>query len=627
MYVFQIAENDDLPHKICFRCSAKVEELYEFIQKCIKTQENLRDAMGKRGPLTMKSKNRVLWEKELYKTNLSNDDICDVLIKRAMEGIPLDAPLDEMEDEKPRSSMAVKESESESDDDDDAISLKEVKQAIEKADEVPPPRVSRSSRKPPVETIDEPKPITQNIKTYPKKTPTVETKPLEPPKAKPVEVVERKKEPIVEKPKEMPQPTIIEKKEEEKPTKPFNIMDHISTIKVNQVGVLFQCKLCNRNFLRKDTVMNHGCARNHGPPKETSSANAPTVGPPKPPTVQYIKMDSIRKRLSPLFDKTVEKPTEPPLPAKPVVTEPEVKPKPKIGPASRVKVKSEHATELPPKAPTAPEVPSCPPSVSFPAAPSLNSRYKLVPGPNNTFQLVEESTASEEAPVKQAETKSKKRHRDTSHSKPKHSEPLEKSSSPEIIDLDDNRESQREPYPVGLFQPVPHHSSVSPAKPPVPFTTPAMKKQSYTIVPTGNPSKLLISTKPQPVEEPAKKKIKKKIEIADREPLKVTSEPATGENNRAIFTFVSLNAADILQPSYELPPNNIIQESQITTSSAVKIVPVEKPSDSYSCNMCGETFSREKKLLSHIQSHYKQMDEEDERRTSKPGPRRKTRKS
>ncbi|KOB74218.1 Uncharacterized protein OBRU01_09443 [Operophtera brumata] len=602
--------------------------------------------MGKQGPVTMKSKTRALWEQELHRTKLSNDDICDVLIKRAMEGIPLNAPLDDIVEEKTPVTRKNKvepplavESESSSlsgsdDDDDGNISLKQIKLSFEKTDDESSTKTSRLVPKAKVELLEGLEPLNKNkkAKTYARKLQnqtqtSIEAKPHEAAKSKTSipEVVESKKEPVVEKPKELSPPP---KPEETAP--PFNIMDHVCTIKVNGVGILFQCKLCNRNFLKKDIVMNHGCAKNNAPPKETNTANTAPPGPPKPSTVKYIKMDKDFKRpLSSLTDKTVVTPTK--------TVEPEAKPKarPKAGPASRIKVTSEPPKEIPkeptpPPKPTPQEVPSIPPSVSFPSAPSLNSRYKLVAGPNNTFQLVEEASAPEEKPIEKSpveeksQSKSKKRRaNDSILNKSKHHRnediPTEKSSSPEVIDLDANESQKPEPYPVGLFQPVPHHSSVYPAAlPPVPFTTPAMKKQSYTIVQTGNPSKLLISTKPQPApEEPSKKKSKKKTEGKEKEPFTVTVEDDAPQKDPSFFTFVSLDP--LLQPSYVLPTDNIIQESQITTSTPGAKPAIEKDKDKYpyACNMCGDTFSREKKLLAHIQTHYNQMDEEDEMRTAK----------
>lgn len=637
--------------------------------------------MGKKGPLAMKSRTRVLWEQQLHKTKLSNDDICDVFIKRAMEGVPLNAPLVDIVEEntppatkksKVESPVAVtkdssSESGSDSDDEDGDISLKQVKLSITRMDEELPiskPSTSTKSN----DLLEGLEPLARNkkTKTYSRKSQnqtlaTVEDKPVSSPETRKSktslpDALETKAEPtVVVKPKEVtppPKPKIT--------APPFNIMDHILMIKVNGVGILYQCRLCIRNFLKKDMVINHGCAKNSAPPKETNSANAALPEPPKASTVKYIQMNKHpNKPLSSLVDKTVEKlnpPTGPPsapptvphtvppqVPPKPV--EPEVKPKPKVGPASRTRPKPELPREVPiqpaPPKPT-PEIPSTPssaPLVNFPNAPSLNSRYKLVPGPNNTFQLVEESVLEEkpvqDKPVQEKieeklvpKTRGSKRMNESdtsksSSSKPKHHrEPLEKSSSPEIIVLDENKESQKaEPYPVGLFQPVPHHSSVyPPTHTPVPFTTPAMKKHSYSIVQTGNPSKLLISTKPQPVpEEVPRKKSKKKTEEKDKEPYKVTLEDAARQKDPSLFAFVSLDP--LLQPSYVLPTNNIIQESQITTSTPGAKPAVDKEKDKYPCNMCGETFSREKKLLSHIQSHYNQMDEEDERRVSKPGPR------
>lgn len=82
-----------------------MEELHEFVQKCIRTQESLRKALGRSGPKTKQSK---LWEEKLHKSNISNDDICDALIKKAMAGIE-DLPLKAFEDVKPMVSKVKKE--------------------------------------------------------------------------------------------------------------------------------------------------------------------------------------------------------------------------------------------------------------------------------------------------------------------------------------------------------------------------------------------------------------------------------------------------------------------------------------------------------------------------------------
>lgn len=664
---FQITENDDLPHKICFRCSAKLEELYEFIQKCIKTQENLRSAIGRTGPFLTKSKmGKKLWEEKLNKSNMSNDDICDALIKKAMEGIKGIASNSLPFDEKPpveskrftrgKESLAVNKeikTEPRSEDGDD-VSLRQVKLSLEKEDKPTPAKGTRSNKS----------------DAQAKKAETPQSKKSETPLSKRAETLQFKKSEATTSKKEAAQSSKFQKVinseskdnsinnlsfDHEKPAsppskgsdaedkkedanKPFDIMDYISMIKVNGVGILFQCKLCNRNFLKKEVVESHNCAKN-GAPKVNIPKTVPAPEPPKVPSVKYIKIDGDMKKTltekvkmaqkiedeknSSLDNSVTQNDNNEPSPPKP-------KPRPKAGPASKTRRgfvdSNPSATPVestPNKEPPTPPA-AVAPSVQFPGMPNLNGRFKLVPGPNNIFTLVEDTSAAAstvvptESPKKPGRKRKSDEVTDVEEKSKDRKISRDKSESPEVIDLED----QTQPYPVGLFQTMPHSARLfeapGPEAPPT-FTTPAMKKQSYTIVQTGDPSKLLISTKAKAIEEepPKKRQKRSKPEVKEdnvtKEPFTVTLEDVDPPKDTGFFTFI--NVDPLLQPSYVLPTDNIIQESQISTSSAVLRNPAEKDGrdkEKYSCNMCGLTFSREKKLLTHIQSHYSKMDEEDQ---------------
>lgn len=731
---FTITENDDLPHKICFRCSAKLEELYEFIQKCIKTQENLRTALGKSGPFLTKSKMRKkLWEDQLNKTNMSNDDICDALIKKAMEGIKSipSTPIIEDVELPPETKRTTRSKEAqipkkevkvEKPDESDDIVLKQVKSTLDKS-EPKPSKITRSSKGEAAQVkpnkIEEPIPenVTENVvepqKTDKKKPKRSQSKNLK--SQVNTSIQNEKKSPTKTKTSinnlsfdYEPDAPATEENESEKETKiveeppedkkPFNIMDYISIIKVNGVGVLFQCKLCNRNFLKKEVVESHSCAKN-GVPKVDLPKSVPAPEPPKVSTVKYIKIDSDMKKSLTEKTRLAEKSEteKQPIEENDLTQDdayelpPKVKSKPKAGPASKTKRNTLASETVTPQAPVEPPITNQPtipttPSLQFPCMPNLNSRFKIVPGPNNMFTLVEDtSNVNSQAPLLsnmlsavhnlpmaygqpqpqipigygqphpqipigygqqpqvpsvhnislgyaqppplfqapppilapqpvqppppiQEPTKSSRKRKSAEVHNAVNANNVR--IEPEVIDLED----QSKPYPVGLFQ---THSQATPAT----FTTPAMKKQSYTVVQTGNPSKLLISTKARAAEvELSKKRPRKtKAELREnsesKEPYTVTLEDVAPPKDN-FFTFI--NVDPLLQPSYVLPTDNIIQESQISTSSSVLRAPVvSKEKDKYSCNMCEETFSREKKLLAHIQSHYTKMDEEDQMRAEK----------
>ncbi|XP_047988196.1 arginine-glutamic acid dipeptide repeats protein-like [Leguminivora glycinivorella] len=650
---FVIAEYDDLPHKICFRCSAKVEELHEFVQRCIRTQENLRKALGRSGPKTQTSK---LWEEKLHKSNISNDAICDALIKKAMAGIE-DLPLncltpDEIQNKNNKTDSAQKDD----DDDESDLPLNKVKketslglrstrqEQLENKNDKPvgnqsldaqknkrATRVSESLNNQ-MSTIelqsddDEPLQTRNSIK----KSKINQNKPHAEVKKNKSSEDDSDNNIKIKQPEQINQESVKTASAKEKD---FDIMDHISMIKVNGVGVLFQCKLCNRNFLKKEVVVSHACAKTGVPKIDFTTNLAPIPDPPKVTTVKYINTR---------IDGEIRKPAPSPTVVPPAASAPEVKSKPKIGPASKIKRPIVGMVVTPrepsPPAPQPTPVTAMPamPAVEFPAAPNLKSRYKLVPGPNNTFTLMEDvdrdipaprilqkpgppiDTRPKLTPVKPSEVPQQVVKNVLNHH-----------YQSQVINLDDAEEitphvSGAPPYPVGLFSTVSHTSNILPppvVPQPAPFTTPAMKKQSYTIVKTGNPSKLLISTKVQPpVEEPPKKKQRKSKLVPNAEPMPPfnasSDDPTRSKDN--FFTFI--NVDPLLQPSYVLPTDNIIQESQISTSTPLTNAP-KADANVYSCNMCPEKFSREKKLLSHIQSHYSKMDEEDQQR-EKTGKRR-----
>ncbi|XP_068619679.1 uncharacterized protein [Battus philenor] len=636
---FWVAENDDLPHKICFRCSAKVEEFHEFVQKCINTQNNLRKTIGKKEPLPAKSKTRDLWEQKLNESNMSNDDICDALIKKAMESIqnvvPTFVPFDDSNSNKAITQCSkVNEAKHDSNNQEDLSNDKSEEEISLKNDR----SVNGKSGLPKLSTVEtsHDEKESEEIKSTQTNTVNDANKYIVDSAIKHVET--DKHDDAVDK-----QNNVINK-EPEANSKPFDIMDHVSMIKVNGVGVLFQCKLCNRNFLKKEVVLSHGCAKARVPKVNISN----TYRPPDPPKVTSVKY--INTRLDKNNGNTIvqenQKSTEiEKINPSGVATTV----KKKVGPASKIGRRSETCTAsetqnssnesiVNPMTSNIEQMSNNPsPVVTFPAAPSTATRYKLVPGPNNVFCLVED-----------------KKYPDDSDSQNTIDKP--KCKSPEIIDLEDspvenksvrnnknlrkhnpssktainsvaNIENQTgQPYPVGLFQTVSHHSNNFNSTPreEVQLTSPAVKKQSYTVVQTGNPSKLLISTKPQPAAEDISKKRPRKtktlVNNTDKslEPYSVILEDASHPKDTGFFTFI--NVDPLLQPSYVLPTDNIIQESQISTSTPLANKDTEtKDSDKnkYVCNMCGDKFNREKKLNAHIYSHYNR-DEEDNSGDERP---------
>lgn len=638
----------------------------------------------------MKPKVRTLWEEKLNKSNISNEDICDAVIKKAMEGIK-SAPLNtlsageksnsttETETNKSNEILTKQSVESankikgtkrtQDKDDSESESLKKAKLAVNKTDQ--PARSSRSNN---VE------PLLEGLEIPPKakKSPTgrqnaIPTPPTQKNNTKENSTndisnnsatsnttdIDKQNEITIKKCEPISNLNANSKPEvnDTKAISTFNIMEHICKIKVNGVGVLFQCKLCNRNFLKKEVVESHGCARN-GRPKEDFTKSVAPPEPPKAPTVKYIntKSDNDKGGGEKKVNGEITKPQAIPLVS-------ESKPKPKIGPASRVRRDERNVDNLIGKTITPKEVtpttniqsvstpqtssaaiPPIVPSIQFPQLPNLNSRYKLMPGPNNTFTLVEEAIS--DASKKNTDTRTTQsltihesptiaenmaaqlikpgpsgtmiKNKTVNRSLPPTNKPMHSQQAQAVA----MPESQ--PYPVGLFKRSPVAKS-APVKPPepLPFAIPASKKQSYTVVQTDNPSKLLISTKPQAqVEAISKKRSRKqKIEMLEnyavKQPFNVILEDAEPPKNAEFFTFV--NVDPLLQPSYVLPTDSIIQESQISTSTvkqkqAKLNESVGNDSARYTCNMCGEQFNREKKLLTHIHMHYDKMDEEDQSR-------------
>ncbi|CAH2095046.1 unnamed protein product [Euphydryas editha] len=652
---FAVVENDDLPHKICFRCSAKVEELYEFIQKCINTQKSLRKAIGVKGPLINKPRHREVWEEKLNQSNISNDDICDALIKKAMEGIK-DIPLNPMpleeneipcEDKVSRNTSAVKENNTQKklvdvspDKDESNVSTRRVKEKLNK-----------------LETKQDTKTLRSNIvsKTDESEKKAAESEEMDISLVNKTEksnksTLNESKTQNVSNKQTLQKNTFSLEDTEPQPEPTFNVMDHVSMIKVNGVGVLFQCKICNRNFLKKEVVMSHACAKN-GPVKIAGPKNFAPPEPPKIPSVKYIntkeskKPDAVNNKdsISQYIDLDDDETDDD---DKPLVVK---KTKPRIGPASKVKrndndnsTSESSASSVSNNQPlinvkTSLSTSLQEPVVRFPTLPSLNSRYKLVPGPNNTFTLIEEKVTDNVAPSPEKQenisnaTEPNKdipnrqtigTRRSITAGKPQNTPVVESPvKSSQLV--------SNQPYPVGLFKTLPGNTCATEpiTTENVTFTTPAMKKQSYTVVQTGNPSKLLISSKPQVVEEVPKKRQRKtrndlKVDESNKEPFSVTLEDTTPARDPGFFTFI--NVDPLLQPSYVLPTNNIIQESQISTSTSVSKQNEKDKDQKYTCNMCNANFTREKKLLSHIQSHYTKMDEEDQLREEKvPRKRRK----
>ncbi|CAK1545761.1 unnamed protein product [Leptosia nina] len=592
---FVIAENDNLPQKICFRCSAKVEELHEFIQKCLNAQKTLCKAMGMENTITVKPRrDEVIWEKKLNECNISNDDICKALVKKAIEGIPtLTLKDDEPILFKKQVGSDSKLLNEKSYEVEDMLIAKEQKQKSNLSTQTHEENEKTSS------SDDEDVPLQETSKESQKKLEKVG------PENKIIKTNMF---------------SVDSSSKSEDTTKPFNIMDHVSMIKVNGVGVLFQCKLCNRNFLKKDVVISHGCAKNGGKKIAEEIKTAPPP-PPKIPLIKYIntktqnvlpiQTDTKPQEKHVLNNTPINIDDDDDTPLKPQ------KKKPKIGPASKVG-KPLNITSTPQPITSSPSQSTCPPlggvpSVQLPfGSAHLNSLYKLVPGPNNSFMLVEDKS---ESPTTSESTTSALYERLVNSGSNMAKNVLNNVSTKQPKQLP---KATEKPYPVGLFKSGVSQQSTSILPTVEALAMPPTKKQSYTIVKTGNPSKLVISTKPQANENEVPQKKARRSSRNCPGDSRLTENENEGQNS--FFTFV--NVDPIAQPSYVLPTDNIIQESQISTSTSKAAE--AKDNDTYSCNMCDEKFSREKKLLTHIQSHYSKMDEEDEIRAHNNSKKRKS---
>lgn len=633
-----MTEYDDLPHKICFRCSAKIEELHEFVTKCVKTQENLKSALGKDVNFITKTKHKEIWEEKLKKSNMNNDAVCDVIIAQAMKRIgdiapsqvdKVEAPIEEALKSKPVKTASKSKAASSK-----AIDSKS-NTDWESCDDDDKPVAARKSRRSAVisDVTTEAVVNSPELKVYPEKKVAEESPAVKETITEPVEEVKETKKRISRvKKSSLPKNSNVDdekmdttptkspqknKDEQKEGQKPFDINEHVSTIKVNGVGVLYQCHLCNRNFLCKDILQTHGCAKTGGVPKLDFLMASVNNDPPKAPssTVKYITNKPKDNSEVPREEETpkeIEAPKEEP---------PKIKPK--IGPASRVKKLLNDG--MPPMGMRVdPKEPSPPPETipknisthSTMEIPSLKNKFRLMPGPNNTFILVEDPekakpSVSKRPSTEQVEVEEPKKKKLAG---PKSAKIIRPPSPTEVIDIGDDDMSDEGPYPVGLFQTP--HKPVEEDSGPLTFTTPAMKKQNYTVVQTGNPSKLLISSKLQPqatfsnVSSKSKCKNKSNKDNLKSEPYKVTLEDTTRPNNTNMLSV--FNVDPLLQPSYVLP-SDTIQESQISTSTP--LAPGSSNSkDIYSCSWCPEKFSREKKLLSHIQAHFNAIDNSERKR-------------
>lgn len=498
---FQIAENDELPHKICFRCSAKIEELDEFIQKCINTQANLSKAIGKNGPLFTKTRSRILWEEQLNKSNVTNDDICDAVIKKAMEGIKsIDltatshkAPRKLRSDNFKTSLESITEAENELDDTD---------QVLPQPTPKPTTTVNNKSI-----LESSPSAVTKRYVNKPllkELAPTINFR--KPSLFKPVintteaasvltvnKVIKKEKDAEVEKTFSLGtsvDSTAIVKCAPEPDPAPFDIMDHVITLKVTGVGTLFQCQLCKRNFLKKDVLATHGCTT------QKLDLRNRYIQPalPKAPVVKYI--NTRENKTEPEENNTILNVEA----KKSEIKQYRPGPKSRVGPASVQNVIND--------------------------SPTVNS--STVERPSSSKETIKRPCSMDDI----QETPSKIVR-----------------LQPRIAETTSSNTSK--PYPVGIFQAVPHHSRVT--SNPAPFYASDAKKQSCTVIQTDSPGKLLISTKPRVDLEVARKP---NANLESRktsmvQPFRVTSEKAAPTKPQQYFTFI--NVDPLVQPSYVLP--------------------------------------------------------------------------
>lgn len=736
-----IDEYDELPHKVCFRCSVKVEQLHEFALKCIQTQENLYKSIGKKQPPPRsKFEARKIWEEKLNKSKMSNDDICNALIQKAMEGLSTDpikeppitpntpsvsSPPSTPENKRVlRHSSALKKVESpkqttvsndEASDTSDSLlkPRKEIKIIID--------RYERRKRKPmeitksiirtrrskgndteiesekaiaKVEEKESKKGGKKEQKKELKKDETkaknkaVDAKSLDDTNTK-NEIVPNNAEEDNTKPKANAGGK--EKNSQQDPTCVGEPWKNITSVQVAGVGYLYTCKVCSRNFLKRERVLTHICDKKKSDKKKSrfiktkNSSEETTKKSPSPSDLSQNGDGSDVEIVTEASSNVVKKK--------------------KPGPASKTLKSTSDDTNpsfgtIPLQTPASIVLPQ---SVTQSAVTNEATCYRLVPGPNNTFTL--ESVVPNNSVINVAETPAKASHTETTAkgkltikaspsprpkskilsapqievfnknessvsataSKRRGAPPLSRAPvkkvkhEEDIIDLDDTPDEITDtektldtspmptvrtnpmpvhPYPVGLFSTL--QNETSPPK----LLTPAMKKQTYTVLQTENPSKLVISAiqnkpahskevspvdpiptpkmpgkrgrkpKVMPPVEPPKTVVEQEeqpfsVSIVDSTPVK--------SDNESFFTFINLDP--LLRPSYVLPTNNIIQESQISTStpSGEGEIPVATPQpsdavnkDIYCCEICDKPFTREKKMLSHLKSHYASQDEDDD---------------
>lgn len=311
------------------------------------------------------------------------------------------------------------------------------------------------------------------------------------------------------------------KRAPETESKPFDIMNHVIAIKISGAGTLYQCQLCKRNFLRKDVLTSHGCTLQNVVSRKPISQPPP----PKVPVVKYMytrenETEAKRNNSVPYVE----------------VKKPEVK-KYRPGPKSRVGL---------------PENNSSIPDVELKKSeikkykPGPKSRVILTNAQNDTnvTQMNNSNVAFHKGPSSSKEITDGRNATDDLHVSPAKIRRIQA----QVAEPTSNSTAQ--PYPVGLFQTVPHHPSVT--SNPAPFDVSEAKKRSCTVIQTSKPGKLLITTKPQLADVEVNKN--GSANIATRRssalhPLSFSLDTAA----RSGEYFAIINVDPLMQPSYVLP--------------------------------------------------------------------------
>lgn len=421
---------------------------------------------------------RIQWEEVLNDSNFSNDDLCDAVIKKAMEGIKSidQAPMSTNVPRKLRNDSFQTSLESITEADDEFL---DTEQALPQP--TPKPTSTANNRKNLVNSAS-----ANNVKEPLLKKKAQEMKYKKSNNFKrALNTTRDTVNKIIKKEKDVEVDSMNAEKCAEAPAaKPFDIMDYVTALKVNGVGTIYQCELCNRNFFNKNVLLSHGCTTQKSKLKDTNIQ--PVV--PKTPLVKYINTNENKTE-------SENNDTIPNVETK----KSEVKlyrpgPKSRKGPASVQNVMHDTSTV------------------------NLNA----VDGPS----------ASKET--------TKRPNTDANHETP-----------PKIVRLHHSSESTSsnapKPYPVGLFQTVPHHSRVT-SEPP-PFYASEAKRKSCIVYQTDCPGKLVISTKP-PIVEAARKP------TTNNEPRRITLgtvTPATGNAAKTEQYFTVIDVDPSAQPSYVLP--------------------------------------------------------------------------